>query len=184
MQGTRGSAIRGENTLLIVKSARAPKFACKIKGAIVKNNGNDKPRNFACKDKDVRRDQPQISININAENTGRFANRRGGPMGAKFGWGGATADALPPCGGGLGGGVEPRAPRCHISRPPPPTPPHKGRGGIRGTVRPNLAPMGAALGAALVAALLPCKGRPYERPAVRSQGQTKARRGFPAGHTS
>jgi hypothetical protein len=30
-----------------------------------------RPGNFACKDKDVRRDQPQITMNINAENKGR-----------------------------------------------------------------------------------------------------------------
>jgi hypothetical protein len=46
------------------------------KGPIVKNNENYKPGNFACKDKNVRRDQPQVSMNINAENNGRFANRR------------------------------------------------------------------------------------------------------------
>jgi hypothetical protein len=30
-----------------------------------------RPGNFACKDKDVRRDLPQITMNINAENKGR-----------------------------------------------------------------------------------------------------------------
>jgi hypothetical protein len=38
----------------------------KSKGAIVNNNALQWPGNFACKDKDVRRDRPQITMTINA----------------------------------------------------------------------------------------------------------------------
>ena len=46
------------------------------------------------------------------------------PIGAKL----RTVDSLPPCGGGLGWGVVPWGTACHLPRPPPPTPPHKGEG--------------------------------------------------------
>jgi hypothetical protein len=54
----------------------------KSKGAIVNNNALQWPGNFACKDKDVRRDRPQITMTINASNNDRFANRRGGLVAA------------------------------------------------------------------------------------------------------
>src|SRR5262249_46032825 len=71
------------------------------------------------------------------------------PIGAKIPSGSAPRDSLHPCGGGMGvGGRAVSHRRAPLHDPQPPSPPHKGRGGVRDTGEPYLSAYGDNLATA------------------------------------